>query len=801
MRRCFKKIKVRNAPPKKTEDYELYKAQIDLKILKENHVSAHEMMKPILHKQIQRAEQKICYFQGIRYKKIIAENMQHLQKDGAFSFNDAWKMKKKLFPQSSDAPFAVFDRNDNLVTDYTSILDVMKEEFSYRLRNREINPEYKELQELKEYLCKLRLDITKKTKHDEWTIEELNKAIQKLPNNKCKDPHGHINELYKNMGKDGLTSLLDMLNMIKESILIPRKLNLSNVSTIYKGKGSKQNVVNLRGIFKLPIIRNLLDRLVSTDEQETIAVNMGPYQVGNQKKRNIRDHTLVVHAAVNEAIERNMDIDIQFTDIKQCFDSIWLDEATNDLFDSGVQSKNLNLLYEGNRATRMCVETNYGKSDRVELNRVVMQGSVPGGMICSNQLSKFCNRLYKEGNVFLYRGKIPIPPLAMVDDIAAITTCSSTESLDMNIKTDCFIQRKKLEGQTGDGKCQWIHVGKKQCRSKYQINGKNITQADKYKYLGDYAANGLDTLYKKRCEKAQGYSVTCQAMSTEMSLGYHQYSIAKLLHMSIFINGSLVNMETWPKCNSKRVEEFEKVEQTYLRKILDAHSKTPIESLYLELGIIPLRFQLMKRRILYFKNILERETTELTKQIILAQKEDICKGDFYEQVAENLKELSISIQEVENNSTLKLKEIVNKKAQSAAFNFLIHKAKHHTKVNESIYKNCEGMRHYNDPRFSPILTNLLFKFRTRTYLVKNNFRNNYANTNTMCPLCDKYEDTQQHVLQCQKVLEITGKHKCKYEDIYSEDLDILYKVTCLLKQADEARKVLLNNDKIEKITI
>ena len=29
---------------------------------------------------------------------------------------------------------------------------------------------------------------------------------------------------------------------------------------------------------------------------------MGPFQVGNQKKRNIRDNSLVIHAVVNEAI-------------------------------------------------------------------------------------------------------------------------------------------------------------------------------------------------------------------------------------------------------------------------------------------------------------------------------------------------------------------------------------------------------------------------------------------------------------------------------------------------------------------
>ena len=146
-----------------------------------------------------------------------------------------------------------------------------------------MNPEYKELQELKEYLCKLRLEIAKSAAYEKWSMDDLNKAIKRLKKNKCRDPLGHINELYKNMGIDGLSSLLDLLNQIKEEILIPEKLNLSNVSTIYKGKGSKQCVVNLRGIFKLPIIRNLLDRLICYDEQDVISLSMGPFQVGNQK--------------------------------------------------------------------------------------------------------------------------------------------------------------------------------------------------------------------------------------------------------------------------------------------------------------------------------------------------------------------------------------------------------------------------------------------------------------------------------------------------------------------------------------
>ena len=119
---------------------------------------------------------------------------------------------------------------------------------------------------------------------------------------------------------------------------------------------------------------------------QVVSENMGQFQVGNQKGRNIRDHTLVLHAISNEARSRNFSIDLIFYDIRQCFDAVWLQEATNDMYDSGLKSRNLNLLYKGNSKTSMSVETSLGKTSRVELNDLVMQGSVPGGFFCSNQL-------------------------------------------------------------------------------------------------------------------------------------------------------------------------------------------------------------------------------------------------------------------------------------------------------------------------------------------------------------------------------------------------------------------------------
>ena len=788
LHRCFKKIRITKKPPKSTDDFLIFRALGEVKALKGMIQSANDMCKDMLETEIGYYEKWIAEMQGRKCVRLIDQETKGLDKNGDFSCNFAWSLKKKLFPNYSEAPFAILNKDKQLVTDSKGILEVMKEEFTHRLRNRTIAEEYKELQELKEYLCYLRLQITKSSDFLPWTMKELEKAITKLKNNKCRDPLGHINELYKHMGIKGLQSLLSLLNRIKMEIIVPDVLKLSNVSTLYKGKGSRRDVLNLRGIFKLPIVRNILDKLITMDEQEHVNEKMGQFQVGNQHMRNIRDHTLIIHAVVNEALNNNINIDILFTDIKQCFDSIWLEEALNDLYDSGIQSRNLNLLYEGNQSTEMCIETSFGRSSRAKLKKVVMQGSVTGGTFCSNQISKLCNKTFKEGDVYMYCNKIPIPALAMVDDIASVCICNSVTGLKTNIKTDEFIKGKKLESQVGEGKCQWVHAGKQACASSYVANGNDISRCDSYKYLGDFVSDGWDSLYSKRLEKSQGYAINCQAMATEISLGYHLYDVAKLFHQSLFLNGTLVNMETWPNFSENRILMFERTEQHLLRKILKAHSKTPVESLYLELGVIPFRFHLMSRRIMYYQTVMHRPDEEITKKVVTCQKDTRIKGDFYVQVAEDMRKLNISESEVLTSSKEGLKGKVDNEIAKAALHHLKELGRNHSKVREWLYVDLKGMPYFEDNRFSPDLANLLFTFRTRMFKVRNNFRNNYLEKGTMCPMCQKTEDSQEHLFNCEPLRLIVGEHDCIYEDIFSNCVDTLFKVTTVLKQIVAARE-------------
>ena len=74
-----------------------------------------------------------------------------------------------------------------------------------------------------------------------------------------------------------------------------------------------------------------------------------------------------------------------------------------------------------------------------------MQGTVPALIKCAvqiNTLGRYCYT-YNTG-CYLYRNAFNIPPLGMIDDIAAISECGD-ESIVLNSIINAKIETKKLQ--------------------------------------------------------------------------------------------------------------------------------------------------------------------------------------------------------------------------------------------------------------------------------------------------------------------------------------------------------------------
>ena len=109
------------------------------------------------------------------------------------------------------------------------------------------------------------------------------------------------------------------------------------------------------------------------------------------------------------------------------------------------------------------------------------------------------------------------------------------------------------------------------------------------------------------------------------------------------LSSFLSNSETWYDVTKKEISELESVDEILLRKIFSAHSKTPLETLYLESGNIPIRFILMSRRLNFLHYILNEDDESLLRTFFTAKRESPVKGDWVMMVTEDMKELGIDL--------------------------------------------------------------------------------------------------------------------------------------------------------------
>ena len=192
------------------------------------------------------------------------------------------------------------------------------------------------------------------------------------------------------IGSDLEGAILQLVNGIKAEFFIPYNLQLSNITTIYKKKGSKHDLENDRGIFGLSVFRKIIDKLIYHEKYPLLDEGMSDSNVGARKKRNIKNHLFVVYGVINSVLKgESACIDIDIYDLVKAFDVLWLDDCMNDIWDTlqqDARDDKLGLIYQTSRTNMVAVNTAVGQTERRNITEIVTQGGTWGPMLCSNSV-------------------------------------------------------------------------------------------------------------------------------------------------------------------------------------------------------------------------------------------------------------------------------------------------------------------------------------------------------------------------------------------------------------------------------
>ena len=497
------------------------------------------------------------------------------------------------------------------------------------------------------YIFKLKKDLWEKQNKNlrniigqPWTEENLDISLKRLKNKKTRDPHGLINEIFKEgfIGDDLKRSLLLLMNEVKENIEIPDFFTISNITSLYKRSGSRQDMNNERGIFVQTTFKKILSKLIYEEYYPEIDNNMTDANIGGRKERMVQDHLFVVNGIINSVVNGNEDpIDVVIYDIEKAFDKLWIEESFNDLFDNlpeSMRNDKVSVLFEANKKAEVAIKTPSGMTERITVEKVIQQGGSWGPILCSNSTDTLGKKsLTEDKSLYIYKKSTKIPLLLFIDDIFSVSKCG-IEALEKNVTITSQIEMKRLNFNVGSeqkkSKCVKLHVGSKFifCPN-LKANGKNLEHTNEITYLGNIlcgnASNGKNI--KNRVSKGIGYISQIFTILDNVCFGEHFFEMALLLRESLLINAVLFTSEIWYNLNQKDIQDLEYLDKVFFCRLMGTPKTIQTEAYYLEFGTFNVEVYIKSRRILYYHNLVNRDKTQLVYSFFMTQYVKRTNGD------------------------------------------------------------------------------------------------------------------------------------------------------------------------------
>ena len=170
---------------------------------------------------------------------------------------------------------------------------------------------------------------------------------------------------------------------------------------------------------------------------------------------------------------------------------------------------------------------------------------------------------------------------------------------------------------------------------------------------------------------------------------------------------------------------------------------------------------------------MKSEKSGMLYSFFITQWYNPCKGDWTEQVKEDLNDLEIacSFDYIERKSTEAFKKIVKVKAKEYAIKILRSKQNRHRKMDNLNYSEIKMQSYLISDKINPAQKRTIFKFRTRMEQFGENF--SAGTTPAICPLCKLHYDNQELSLMCPEIrneIQVKGNMKDIYDDDIKENI-------------------------------
>ena len=269
------------------------------------------------------------------------------------------------------------------------------------------------------------------------------------------------------------------------------------------------------------------------------------------------------------------------------------------------------------------------------------------------------------------------------------------------------------------------------------------------KYLGSIISNDMGNKINIVEKTNRGVGIVNKIRTTliERPYGKYTYKAAALMREGLLLSSMLNNSESWIDITKQDIEKLEKPDKILIRSILGSQGNPSTVFMYLELGFLPVKYVIMKKRLNFLKYILNENMNTMLRKVYEVLKTDSRKGDFVDLVQHDLNDLEIELSEneIQNTTKVQWKRFINIKVKEAAFQYLIAENNEKSKTKHINFDSLQ-MSKYLAENKSTALSKTILSVRSGTLDLK--VWNSLFYENTLCVMCKKEDETIEHFMTC-----------------------------------------------------
>lgn len=447
------------------------------------------------------------------------------------------------------------------------------------------------------------------------TMEELKQAIKTLKNGKAPGCDMITSEMIKNLGENGMNTLLHIFEKVWNEEVVPEDWRTSLIVPVYK-TGDKQDCSNYRGITLLSTAMKLYEKILDRKIRQKIEATLEETQSGFRKGRSIQDHIFTMKILFEKAKQENRKLYIGYIDLVKAFDKVERKKLWKILEKRGISRKLIQIIKNIYSFNKNRVISHNRSSKTFNIKTGLRQGGSLSPVLFAifmDEILKECTKRTKKFHVG-YRNmqRVEISECAFVDDVIVIAGREKDLQGSMEIWNEVI---KEFGMEVNKIKTKVMVVGEPEDIN-IELDGIKMEQVKSYRYLGvELNEDGGQNLeINRRIENTMKlYHMLNKGFISKKEISRNtKISVYK----SIYRPTLTFSCESWALTGNQK-KKIQAVEMKYLRRVrgVTRMHKLRNETIRQDLDIEPIQNFIERRQLSWWGHLNRMNNERPAKRI------------------------------------------------------------------------------------------------------------------------------------------------------------------------------------------